>query len=579
MIFNPVLPSWLIILIVIPLTILFLWQENKKTHRFKGLRMVSVLIMMAAFTFLLLKPLHQKQKSSSIILLTNGYSKKQVDSILLKKIDFSLMHLENVPPYNNSKPLLFNELKQHDNEIQTVIGEGIPISDLDEMDNKHFEFVSNTRPEGIIELSIPKPIIANRKNNISGKFNNSQKTIRLYLSGPGGKEDSLTIKGKGQHNFKLTFVPKQSGEFIYTIRVQDSVGRYQENLPIQVSEERSLKILFVQHYPSFEIQTFKSFLERKHHSIVLRYQLSKNDFRYEYINYEPISFTRITGELLDDMDLVISDSESLSVLPPLEKQSLENAIQSGLGLLNLSYQASKNLTKFFPFQTISSKNDTTTIRLNSKSFSFPISKSRIIENSSLVPIQKNKSGVLSGYTFSGAGKIGFQSLQETYRISVSGDSISYSELWTPLIERISRPAPHDSKINMTTPFPYYEDEPIDFEIISSSESISLMADGIMIPLKENLLIDNVWHGRTWGGKQGWHTLETEDGSTLPYYISDTSDWKSLALTNQLTENSLVYSYGRPSKSENTKAWEPIHPLAFYLLFLVAAAFLWMAPKL
>ncbi|WP_276374063.1 hypothetical protein [Chryseolinea sp. H1M3-3] len=577
--FDPVLPLWLIILIGISLTLLFLWQENKKTHRFKGLRMVSVLIMIAAFTLILLKPLHQKEKSSNIILLTKGYSKKQVDSVLLNKVDFSLMHLKNVPPYNNSTPLLSNDLNQRSNEIQTVIGEGIPICDLDKMDNKHFEFVSNTLPEGIVELSIPKLTIANRKNTINGKFNNSQETIRLYLSGPGGKEDSLTLKGKGQHNFKLTFLPKQSGEFIYTLGVQDSVDRYQEDLPIHVSEEQKLKILFLQHYPSFETQTLKSFLARKHHSMVLRHQVSKNDFRYEYINHEPLSLTKITVEVLDDMDLVISDSESLSVLSPLEKQNLENAIQSGLGLLNLSYQAGKSLTNFFPFQTISTKNDTAAIRLHSKSFNFPISKSRVIENSLLIPIQKNKSGVLSGYTFAGAGKIGFQSLQETYTISLAGDSISYSELWTPLIERISRSVAQSSKIKIVPSFPYYEDEPIDLEVISLSESISIKADDVSIPLKEDMLIDNVWRGRTWAGKKGWHKFETSDGSTLHYYVSDTSNWKSLALANQLMENALANSYGKTAKSEIIKVWEPVPPLAFYLLFLFAAAFLWLAPKL
>src|SRR5688572_26902203 len=120
----------------------------------------------------------------------------------------------------------------------------------------------------------------------------------------------------------------------------------------------------------------------------------------------------------------------MSSLSSAEKAALEKSIFSGLGLLHLTPIATKSLAEFFPFQRITAKSDTAILRIGTKSLSFPASKLRITPTPPTIPVQKNKTGILSGYTFRGAGKIGFQLLQETYPLALSGDSISYAELWS-----------------------------------------------------------------------------------------------------------------------------------------------------
>jgi hypothetical protein len=576
MIFDPVFSAWMIVLVSIPLTLFFLWLEWRKQNRFRWIRFLSVIVMMVALVGVLLKPKYRAVKSSSIILLTPGYDMEKVDSILQKNPKMVLMHLDQTQPYKNSKLLQHYVLDDRDAEIQVVIGQGIPTYYLDTMDDKVFAYIPAAIPKGLTQLFISPINFMNRKNKIGCAFNNVIGKVQIFLLGPGGKEDSIQFHTKGLHHFNVSFVPKQTGEFIYRLQIKDSLKSYEESLPIYVQRERNLNILFLQHYPTFEIQYLKHFLARKNHRLVLRYQLSKNRFRYEYINRDPIKINEVTPGLLENIDLMIVDSESLSSLSAAEKNTLEKSIHSGLGLLNLSL--TKKSFPFIPFETTPAKTDTANIEIGSNTYNFPVTSFRVSADPSIIPFQKSKSGIVSGYTFRGAGKIGFQLLQETYRLSLSGDSIAFSELWTPLLENIARQQSTPSKIKITNPFPWYVNEPIDIEVITSSENVSVMSDSIALPLIEDLSVENVWHARTWAGKHGWHSLTTNDGETLHYYVSDTTEWKSLSLMNQRHANTIAGKTLSHSVKK-IEMWEEIPPFIFYLTFLLAAGFIWLVPKL
>ena len=159
----------------------------------------------------------------------------------------------------------------------------------------------------------------------------------------------------------------------------------------------------------------------------------------------------------------------------------------------------------------------------------------------MVPLFSNKSGVLNGYGFQLAGKIGFQLLHETYRLSLSGDSLAYAEIWAPLLESVARRKKENSRIKILTPFPWYEDEPLEIEVITSGDNIMLTDDSIQVPLREDINVDNVWHTRTWSFKKGWHTLKTNEGTVRPYYIQSRPAWNALSISNQIRINGLKSS--------------------------------------
>ncbi len=392
---NPLVPFWLITPIVILLVIFLVWQESKKPYRFRILRIIAVILMMLALTGLLFKPSYQTKKSSNIILLTPNYSAKQVDSILLDHPDLMLMHLEQTSPYKNSTRLFHEELPERANEIKIVIGQGLPRYLLDNLETRAFHFIPAPSPEGITNLFVSNHNIINRKNSITATLNSINGKGWIKLSGPGGKEDSVAIKNKGQNDFELAFLPKNSGALLYSLSIHDGDTQYEEILPLTVDQERPLQILFLLSYPTFEAQNLKSFLARKNHSVVLRHQLSKNNFRYEYVNHDQIRIDRLTPALLDNIDLLITDGETMSSLSPPEKAALEKSIFSGLGLLHLTPITNKSLAEFFPFQNTTVKSDTAILQIGKKSLSFPASKLRITPT----PVYYSPSKKQNRYTF------------------------------------------------------------------------------------------------------------------------------------------------------------------------------------
>lgn len=576
MIFDPIFSPLFIIIGVVGLTVFFIWMELQKKHRFRILRCLGLVLIMISLSGIMMHPKYRTQRSNAVLLLTRGYSENQVDSIIDRNPSLSLMHLANTIPFRNSMLVTAADLLEK--EIRFVTGEGIPLHLLDRMHHTTFTYIPSTIPEGIVELFVPANSHANRKNSVSGIYNNRHGRVSLRLQSPAEMVDSLEIGTIGQSHFRLSFVPKQAGNFTYTLTIKDSTKTIREVVPVNVTEESTLKILFLQSYPTFETQYLKNYLAQKNHSLILRYQLSKNNFRYEFINHETVPISRLTENLLSNVDIVIADGPSLWMLSPAEKGMLERSVRSGLGVLTLSPDDNKGLSTFFPFETSSIRKDTARVKIGSRSFSLPAANVRVNEGARVVPLLGNQTGILNGYTFLGAGKMGFQLLQETYRLRLSGDSIAYAEIWAPLLERVARHKAVKSKIKMVTPLPLYENEPIDVEIITSDENVTITDGKVQIPLLENFNMDNVWHGRTWAGKKGWHALETGDGEVLHYYVHDTLEWNALSAANRIRANSLIENKIVKGKTEATILWKDVPPVFFYVVVILAAGFIWLSPK-
>lgn len=572
----PIFSLSIIIAISGALTILFIFLELKKKRGHRVLRVLAIVLMMISLAGIMLRPEYRTTSSNAVLLLTPGYSENQVDSILKRNAQLSVMHLSNTKPFGNATLLQDHELTNH--KIELVVGEGIPLHQLDRMDGTTFEYIPIPEREGLIALSLDENYQPHRKGTIRLSYNNKKGKTLISLLGPADSQDSTTINEKGQSQFSLSFIARQAGNFAYTLIVKDSARTTHETVPIHVDNERKLNIFFLQYYPTFETQYLKSYLAEKNHSMILRYQLSKNNFRYEFVNREDEPVKRLSEQLLSKVDIVIADASSLARLSSQEKASLERSVKLGLGLLTLP-PVERKQSIFFPFETIPIKKDTTSVTLGEKSFTLPASPIRVKRNQTMVPLLSNKSGILNGYAFQLAGRIGFQLLHETYRLRLSGDSIAYGEIWAPLVEKVARHKEENSRIKISTPFPWYENEPLDIEIISAGDNIILIDDSVQIPLREDINVDNVWHGRTWASPKGWHILKTNEGAIKPYYIQSRPAWNALSISNQIRINGLRSSKNANNDTNEITITKDIPPIIFYLLLILAAGFIWLSPRL
>jgi hypothetical protein len=564
---EPLIPLWIIVTVSIAFTLLFGWLEWKRNTKFLWIRLVAVVVMMLSVLLYLLQPALQRERTTSgVVVLTKNYRVAQADSVREKNSDFRFIVMPDAAPYLNAQELTSaNEVLNYKDEIKIIAGDGLPVWALP---NSGFSFLKGTKPDGIVNLNKPEKIYANRKVNLTGVWNGA--AITLILESPGGIVDSVKVAA-GTNSFVLSFTPQQTGKFLFSLKAPTSK---EEVLPIEVLPTRSLQVLMLQSYPSAETRYLKSFLIEQGHAVAMRTQVSKINYRTEFGNRSSINLNRITNELLNEFDLVILANET--ALTKTDQTVLETATRSGLGLLWLP--AAEELQKpLFGFELSNFADDTAHVRVNNKTTVLPAVAARIKTD---VPSLANARRALSGYNFSGAGKIGVQLLQETYTQLATGEPEMYSSLWSPLLEALARPTSVATKIKVKNDFPIYVQEPIEIEMISNQSLPELVVDSVALPLRENVVIDNYWTTSFWAAQSGWHAVTSPADSTMTnFYVFKSDQWqgvRSSALQNLNRAHESAYANESETTVVETKR---ISSFWFFVLFLLSAGFLWLVPKL
>lgn len=537
-------------------------------------------IMMLALLAILLRPFYLSDVREGVLLLTPSYDKKSVDSVVSKNPNLSVYHTKGTTPYNNSAPLdLYSDLEDAEKNLRVVAGQGLPSYILPRIKGK-FDYLPSRWEEGVVELFVPNTIRKNSPTAISGAFYSAGKKLKLYLEGPSGKEDSLVIAAPGTTDFELSFTPRVEGRVLYKLIVMDSLNtQSREDIPLEVERFNPLNILIAQGYPTFEMQYLKNFLARQQHQIALRFQLSKQVFRTEYVNRSAVSLNRFNKKLLDEADLIILDQDALSGISVQERAEITSAIRDGLGLLVLMSDARSVPSDFLgaPMKKVSQ--DTATVIAAGKTIKFPVAAVRPVAADGLQTVLGNDGETLAGYRQALKGRIAFQLLQETYRLKLSGDSIAYGWIWSPLIDAVARSGSEGSQILVSNPFPVYVDEPITIGLMSSADRPAVSFDSTRLPLREDVLLDNLWGTTTWTDKPGWHSVQSTDGPVHSHYVFNDGDWSSLRnaqLIKANTKASRRQSIAPAAEAPGEKAYPPVY---FFIAFVLAAGFLWLAPKL
>lgn len=567
---HPLASPWLAILFLLPLGY-FLWREYQRKLRFRSLRLFAQVILFLALLGFYFRPGFNQQKAATpVLVLTPGYTATSVDSVIQSEKEFMIVHQKGVPSYRGSIKLSDRDLERYASSIHWVAGEGFSLAELERLKDVRFQFLPTSIPEGIQSLDIPPQMKVGNTEVISGTVHSS-KSQWLRLSGPGGVEDSVLLP-IGRSSFHLSVTPKNSGPLLYHVQLGDGV---KEPVPVVVTKEDKLRILFLQKYPTAEARALKNFLEEKGHALAVRHQISKDNFLFSFANTTPMRFTFIDEKLLQDFDVLVIDEASLGSFSQLHQAALLAAIDDGLGVHVLPWEEFKNMNWLFPSAPQKTDQDTLHIK-GRKNYVLQRTKHQWNESDGMIPIWKAKDNIITGYFLRGKGKISTQAIAETFPIRFQGDESDYAKIWSQLLTRVARTKSKE-QINMLQSIPYYTGSPLTLQLISSQATPALKADDVPVSLREEAFVDQVWTGKIRVGEAGWHTLtSTED--TLHYWVSNREEWKTLGLAQQLHQNKLKQSTDKSVASAIQHVQE-IPLIWFFLMFLLASGFLWLAPKL
>jgi hypothetical protein len=558
----PVIPSIVVALVVLGGLLFF---ELRRKQKYLVLRIIAQVLLVASVLLLTLRPsVTTTKQDQSILLLTDGYDQKVVDS------------LQSLRPVLVKSP---NELSNL-NGVSVIAGHGLPSWALDLLPNKNFSFLPGPAPKGITSIGFDDHIYAHRWNEIRGTYNGEPALLKLR--GPGGIDDSVNV---ANGPFSLTFFAKAPGRFNYELITTDT----KETLPLVIEPERTFNIIFISEYPTFEVRYLKNFLASKGHRLSIRNQVSRGRYKFEFANRPPSAeagyakatpagnFQSLTPALLDETDLLVIDERSLNALNAGEQRTVQASINNGLGVILLP-EAETTKQKFHLIQfTSTQQKDTTRVSLGRAGpLRLPVMSIEAKQSNALLTAPDGR--VVNGYVHSGAGKIGYQLLNETYQPGLQGKAEAYSALWVPLLERCARTQKNDFKVKITSPFPHYENQPITFDIISSGKEPKLAIDNIDFPLTEDVYIDDLWHGTTWLEGNSWHDLVI-DSATTSIHVSKAGDWATVRANNNRKATAL--QAGQSNNDNNSIAVKDDRRLKIILfsIFILAAGFLWLAPKL
>ncbi|MEQ8687485.1 MAG: hypothetical protein RIE86_19435 [Imperialibacter sp.] len=581
---NIHLTLWGLILLF---TIIAVAEWRRKMGR-KLLRLSALLVAFIGLAGILLRPHYLSESpQSDIMLLTQGYNAEEADSLLQSNPGLSVYKAPGAADFKAAAELKsFNELAGLKERIRYVLGNGLPDYVFDDASPFRFTYLPSASTDGIQAINVAEKVRPNRRSAVSGIASQVAPGSMIRWSGPEGRIDSLKLSASTEE-FPFGFTPKLAGKFVYELELLDSAGSLVATykVPVQVAEERMLKMVFIGQFPTFESRYLKNLLVEQGHTLALRYQLSKDKFRYEFANQAEAPFRRLTTTLLEAADLLWIDEASLDALSREEANALNAAVDQGLGVLVTVNQqsASRKTRRWMPFQLTRYDADTLSVAVDlGRQVSLSGVGLAIDRSPEVIPVWEDGSGsVLAAYAYQGQGKIGTALWQDTYRLVLKGQELTYAALWMELIESLARKASVCCDIQVETKEPHFIDEPIRFTVISSLEEPPVVRyKGETVPLIENWQLDNVWSGTIWPDGAGWDSLFVEaDGQSKHFFVHERPDWQSVAVSQQIASTAL-HASKEPGISRRyiQTIKKPISAVIFYLLLLVGFGGLWLAPK-
>ncbi len=558
----------------------FIWKEWPEfgKRRF-WIKITIAFLAMASLAIIALKPAISTTHTTTnkMVLLTEGYDKEQLDS--LTRIHKKLKQYK----YKANHPI-FEGVDPPDSVF--VLGYGVKPYDLWQLDNYNVSYLERKTPSGVIRFRYDYKNTVGKQLVFAGLYANPQNGHRLILEGPGGAGlDSVSLQFAEQQKFELTTNLNIKGNYLFSLVEKDSLGKIlsTDPIPLIVKDSTPLKIVVINGFPTFETKYLKNYLAEMGHQVLVRSQITKGRYKFEYFNMERMPMGAFSKKNLESFDLIIIDANSLRNLGKASRIAIKNSVkENGLGVFiqpdSNFFRSSKD---FEAFNFTSEKNteirldDETKIKLSKHAFVF---KDEFL----LQRIHtKSNTKIISGYKHIGKGKVGTTVLENTYELVLDGHTNDYQQIWSKLITNLSRKETPQVEWRATSIIAY-KDHPFNFEVRTLiPKPIVKTSKEYSISMRSDINIVNLWKGITYPRDFGWNTqfIEQDTTKVFEYFVADTSHWRSQMLYKTIEENKRRYKKSLKNKILHNHTIRLIPLLGFYLLFLLGIGYLWLEPKL
>lgn len=546
----------LLLLTAVALCMVWLgWREARRPLPYRLARVVALEVMLATMVVMAMRPSYTRTyQVPATMLLTQGYDPRVADSVRSRHPELKVLQAADELTVTPA----------------VVLGDGIDADVLRAHPSMKFFYCAGST-KGLSKLEVPDAVVGTPAF-IRGTLTTDQPAT-LLLEGPGGVEDSLLLKA-GKNVFRLTCTPRQTGTPGYFLALRSATGiDWRSELPLQVKEAQPLSIRIQLVHPNPDTRFLKNWLGQEGHRLAVRTQVSGKVWREEWVNQSPAP-TTLTATSLAQTDLLIFDADSWKQLSSAERAQIRQAAGSGLGVLLLTAEGT-NITQYPGFAAVKTNSDSVQLAIGDTTLHVAATPSTSL------PAQQvhysDGAAVIAAATPVGSGLYAFQSVHETYRLAAAGLHRTYRTYWTSLINPVARRQARTTMI-AAPHFPTTAGSGMTATVVAEGNP-TLQLDGTTLPLLEDWQVDGVWSTETFAPAPGWHTLVVPQQDTVRWLVSGENDWRGLQAVARQAANLAHHTDVIDVQPHTVTRKQPVSPWLLLTVWLVAAAGLWLLPRL
>jgi hypothetical protein len=582
-----------IVLIICAILALFLVFKEVRRNSKVNLtwRILASLLMVISFALLIVPINYQtikKQTTEELTIITEGTDADTIANIKGDKYDLDssqflsqkslkIKHIEDLAYY----------LKEH-NDIKKVniYGYGLDEQQLKKLEGYHVTFHPASLPQGIISASWQTKIRATEDLKIEGIYNNtSNAAIKLKLYGLGTDLDSTVVNAKSKANFSFNNQPKQAGKATYqliALNGRDTLSV--EKMPFEVIAKQPIQVLILASFPDFEYKFLKNWLYEKQYQVIFRSQISQGKFSSDFLNTPATNVNRINAALLKKIDVLVIDENELSAISSGERSAINEAVNNGMGLILrlINAKPNANSPKYGRYEIPSATATALNISAVNEDLKFnelPFPQTLFLETSlnEQVLFKSATGKSVVNMQLNGMGKVLISSLAATYQWELAGKKTDYAAFWSAMFLKAAKKEVKNQSIELFPQFINVGNRARVIASLSDAKVPSLSFNDIKLNPKQNMELPFKWDAVFWPTNAGWNALTVNNVSTNSF-IYEEGDWAVLKNTEKLRLNANFSNRQLNQKVDlkvtEQKVTEEFSKWWFYLVFIIAAAYLW-----
>jgi hypothetical protein len=352
----------------------------------------------------------------------------------------------------------------------------------------------------------------------------------LRLLGPAGVEAETEVAAG--ESFALAATPRLEGRFLYRLELVPVSGDASEEVvAVEVTPRRLPRVLWLAGAPSFESREVKTWLRDLGGALVVRSQISRGRFLFEYLNRPRLEIARLDGERLAEFDLVVVDGAAWSALPAGERKVLDEAVRAGLGLLLLPVLPAPG-GEATPAFEVAAVGDLESVEVAARGPAAEPLEPLVIPGRQFTLLAGQRSLFSDGAGRAlavaedrGLGRVAATLLEDTYRWVLRGDGASHRRYWSELLAAVAR-QPAAGPVSAPVG-PILVDRPLPLERVAvAAEPLRIIGpDGseVRVAFVQDPLEARRWSAVWWPREVGWPRLVAGEQSSW-WHASAADDW-------------------------------------------------------